>query len=291
MSQSVPQKEPAGVPRDTYPIVRISGEFFLRGIDLLTHVQSDKLISGLVFMTIWHSHMERPAGGAVGVRELARRLNLPYETVRRHATELTRAGQCTSTNEGIAAVPAVLRNRANVEVMRKIYFNAERMLVELTRAGLAKFRAPSAAASRRGKLTHEQLVVATIATGRLLAGVRILGDHWNGDVLRGLVFTAIWTANVKHITNTAPAAIQAVLPDGQRLPVSILAISNSLRLPYETVRRHANALEKAGICVRAGRRGLVVPASTHRRFAAGAVETYRLVADLLTQLRRAGVKV
>jgi DNA-binding transcriptional regulator YhcF (GntR family) len=254
-------------------------------------VQNDKLISSLVFMAVWHSHMENPDDGAVGVRELARRLNLPYETVRRHARELTRAGQCTSTNEGIAAVPAVLRSRGNVEVMRKIYLNAERMLVELTRAGLAKFRAPSVAASRRGKLTHEQMTVAAIATGRLLAGVRILGDHWNGDVLRGLVFTAMWTGNVKHITNTAPAAIQAVLPDDQRLPVSILALSNSLRLPYETVRRHANALEKDGICVRVGRQGLVVPARTHRRFSAGAVETHRLVAGFLTELRRTGVKV
>ena len=33
------------------------------------------------------------AVGAVGVRELSRRLNLPYETVRRHAVALARAGQ------------------------------------------------------------------------------------------------------------------------------------------------------------------------------------------------------
>jgi DNA-binding transcriptional regulator YhcF (GntR family) len=289
MSQPVPQNEPAAVPRDTYPMVRISSEFFLRGIDLLTHVQGDKLISGLVFMAVWHNHMEHPDDGAIGVRELARRLNLPYETVRRHARELARTGQCTATSEGIAAVPAVLRSRANVEVMRKIYFNAERMLVALTRAGLAKFRAPSAA-PRRGKLTREQMTIATIATGRLLEGVRFIGDHWNGDVLRGLVFTAMWTANVKHVTNTAPAASQAVLSDDQRLPVSILAISNSLRLPYETVRRHALALEKAGISHRVGRQGMVVPASTHRKLASSAAQTHGLLTGFFADLRRAGVK-
>jgi DNA-binding transcriptional regulator YhcF (GntR family) len=291
MSQPVPQNEPAGIPRDTYPIVRISGEFFLRGIDLLTRVQNDKLISGLIFMTLWHSLMTTTERGPVGVRELARKLNLPYETVRRHAAELVGADQCVATREGIAVRSAVLRSRSSVDVLRKIYLNAERMLLALTRVGLAKFRPPRARAPSQGALTREQTAIATVATGQLLAGARYLGDLWGGDLLRGLVFTAIWTANVKHVTNTAPAASQAVLSDDQRLPVSILAISNSLRLPYETVRRHANALEKDGICVRVGRLGLVVPASTHRRFSAGAVETRRLVADLLTELRRTGVKV
>ncbi|MSP74657.1 MAG: hypothetical protein EXR12_00835 [Rhodospirillaceae bacterium] len=48
MSQHVPQNEPLEIPRDAYPMVRISSEFFLRSVDLLTRVQGDKLISGLV---------------------------------------------------------------------------------------------------------------------------------------------------------------------------------------------------------------------------------------------------
>lgn len=289
MSQTVPQNEPAGVPRDAYPMVRISSEFFLRSVDLLTRVQNDRLISGLVFMAVWHHHMHDP-GGAVGVRELARRLNLPYETVRRHAMELVRAGQCSATREGIAVVPAVLRSRANVDVMRKLYLNTERMLVELTRAGLAKYKAPSRSAARRRSLTPDQMVIATASTRQLLAGIRMLGDLWNGDLLRALVFTAIWTANVKHVTNTAPAASQTVLSDDQRLPVSVLAISSSLRLPYETVRRHAMALEKAGICHRVGRQGLVVPAEAHRKMASGTVQAHGILTALLADLRRAGLK-
>jgi len=289
MGQPVPRNEPLEIPRDAYPMVRLTSEFFLRSIDLLTRVQGDKLISGLVFMAVWHDHMHDP-GGAVGVRELARRLNLPYETVRRHARELVRAGQCTVTREGIAAVPAVLKSRANVEVMCKIYLNTERMLVELTRAGLAKYEAPSRSAVRRGNLTRDQMVIATASTRRLLAGIRMLGDLWHGDLLRALVFTAIWTANVKHVTNSAPAVSQTVLPDDLRLPVSVLAISNSLRLPYETVRRHALALEKAGICHRVRRQGLVVPAEAHRKLASGTVQAHGILTALLADLRRAGLK-
>lgn len=290
MSQPVPQNEPPEVPRGAYPMVRISSEFFLRSVDLLTRVQGDKLISGLVFMAVWYNHMLDPGGGAVGVRELARRLNLPYETVRRHAGALVRAGQCSATREGIAVVPAVLKSRANVAVLRKIYLNTERMLVELTRAGLAKFQVPPGAASRRGNLSPAQMAITTASTRQLLAGIRMLGDLWQGDLLRALVFTAIWTANVKHVTNTAPAVSQTILPDELRLPVSILAISNSLRLPYETVRRHAQALEKAGICHRVGRQGLVVPAETHRKLASGTVQAHGLLTALFADLRRAGLK-
>lgn len=290
MSQHVPQNEPLEIPRDAYPMARLTSEFFLRSIDLLTRVQGDKLISGLVFMAVWHNHMLDSGGGSVGVRELARRLNLPYETVRRHAMELVRAGQCSATREGIAVVPAVLKSRANVAVMRKIYFNTERMLVDLTRAGVAKFQVPPGAVSRRGNLTPAQTSIATASTGQLLAGIRMLGDLWHGDLLRGLVFTAIWTANVKHVTNTAPAVSQTVLPDELRLPVSVLAISNSLRLPYETVRRHAQALEKTGMCHRVGRLGLIVPAEAHRKLASGAVQTHGIVTALFAELRRAGLK-
>jgi hypothetical protein len=73
--------------------------------------------------------------------------------------------------------------------------------------------------------------------------------------------------------------------------VSVLAISRSLRLPYETVRRHADALVQAGICVRVGRHGLLVPSRFIESITSGIAIAYRLVKDFLAELRRAGVKV
>lgn len=278
------------MPRDAYPLVRLSAEFFLRSVDLLTQIQGNKLISGLVFIAVWHSHMRTPSAGPVGVRELARRLNLPYETVRRHAMELAKAGQCTATREGLAIVPAVLTSRANIELLRRFYNNTERMLIDMTRAGLASYEAPSKANSRRVGLSPHQMAIVVASIRQLLAGIRMLGDMWNGDVLRGLVFTAIWTANVKHVINTPHAAIQDVLPDEHRRAVSILAISNSLRLPYETVRRHAVALEKDGICRRIGRQGVVIPTSAHRKLPTGTIQAHGMLVNLLSELRSAGLK-
>ena len=66
MSQHTAQNGPPEIPRDAYPMARLTSEFFLRSIDLLTRVQGDKLISGLVFMAVWHNHMKAPGSGAVG---------------------------------------------------------------------------------------------------------------------------------------------------------------------------------------------------------------------------------
>ena len=127
--------------------------------------------------------------------------------------------------------------------------------------------------------------------GLLLAGVRLMRDFWSGDLLKGLVFTAIWTANVKHVTNTSRAATSSVLPDDMRQPVSVLAISRSLRLPYETVRRHADTLVREGLCVRAGRRGVFVPTQMLERTMAGSVAGHHLVVAFLDELRQGGVRI
>ncbi len=291
MSQSAPQIEPLTIPQNAYPIVRVSTEFFLRAIDLLTRAQGDKLISGLVFIAVWHSHMQQPDGGPVSVRELARRLALPYATVRRYATELVRAGQCTATPDGLVIPPAVRTSRANVERLRRMYLNSQRMLIELTRAGAANYQAPPEKPQPRRALTREQMVIAKAATRQILEAIRLSAAVWDGDLLRALVYTAIWTANVKHVTNTAPASSQSVLADELRQPVSVLAISDSLRLPYETVRRHAAALEKSGLCRRVGSRGMVVPGEVHRKFAHRAVEIHAIMASYFAELRRSGVAI
>jgi hypothetical protein len=120
-----------------------------------------------------------------------------------------------------------------------------------------------------------------------------LREFAGGDFAKGLVFTAIWTANVKHVTNAPTAGGRGILNDSPRLPVSVLAISGALRLPYETVRRHTDALLREGQCVRVGRRGLVVMASTHRqrRNVAAAETSYRIIMAFLAELREAGVEV
>ncbi len=289
MNQHSTQIGPSGVHPDVYPVARIGTEFLLRGVDLLTEAQDD-VVDGMIVMTLVRNQKNSPRRKAIGVRAVSRRLDMPYTTIRRHVETLARSGQCVAKDGNLAVPPAVLRGRRVATFLRRIYVNAVRLLADLTRIDVVSFAATSRRPVRSGRLSREQTTIAVAATGLLLAAVRAMRAFWGGDLMKGLVFTAIWTANVKHMTN-APAATRAVLPDSQRQPVSVLAISRSLRLPYETVRRHADGLLQAGICVRTGRHGLRVPASFMQGVPEAVATPYRLIMDFLAELRRGGVKV
>jgi DNA-binding Lrp family transcriptional regulator len=288
VSQPSAPIDPSQFHRDAIPVTRVSTEFHLRAIDLLTRVQ-DNIIDSLIFMTLVRAQMRRSRRKIVTARELARMVEMPAETVRRHILRLARRGQCVVTDSGVAIPSTVLRGRKVTTFLRKIYVNAVRLLADLTRIEAASFASSSRRPVEAGRLTKEQTTIALAATGLMLAGLRALRRFW-GDLMRGLVYTAIWTANVKHLTNSTPAAYRISLPDSLRVPVSVSAISRSLRLPYETVRRHAESLVEDGICIRVGRRGLFVPLAFIQRIAAGPVITHRLAVDFLTDLRRNGVK-
>jgi DNA-binding Lrp family transcriptional regulator len=290
MTRSTTHVDPPAIHPDAYPVTRVSTEFHLRGFDLLTAVHGD-LISGVIVMTLVRHQMGALRREAISFRELSRKLDMPAETVRRHILNLVRSSHCVVKDGGVAVSPAALRGRPVTTFLRKIYVNAVRLLADLTRVEVVAFAPSSRRPVTSGRLSREQTRIAIAATGLLLAGVRATRGYWGGDVMNGLVYTAISAANVKHVTNSASAAIRAVLPDSERKPVSVLAISRSLRLPYETTRRHAEALLKAGVCVRVGRHGLLVPARFIHGATEGSVLVYCLVKDFVAELRRAGVKV
>jgi hypothetical protein len=76
------------------------------------------------------------------------------------------------------------------------------------------------------------------------------------------VSLAITQANVAHLIGKegeAYADLDNVPPDSVRRPVSVLALSASLGLPYETTRRHVEILIRAGQCVRV-KGGVITPA-------------------------------
>src|SRR5262249_9417869 len=140
-----------------------------------------------------------------------------------------------------------------------------RLLRDLSRIEVASYRPRRWPSSVARRLDREQTTIVVASLGLLLAAMKALHRFFDGDIMSGLVFTAIRPANVKHITNTAPGANREILPDSDRRPVSVLAISDSMQLPYQTVRRHAAKLVKEGKCVRVGRRGLIAPESAFRQ--------------------------
>jgi hypothetical protein len=159
------------------------------------------------------------------------------------------------------------------------------MLDVLRRIKIGHFKPPKSSEMPR-TLNREQTIVVIASIRVLLVAMKVLRGFFDGDLMTGLVFTAIRAANVKHITNTAPGANRDILPDSDRRPVS-----NSMKLPYETIRRHTAKLIKQGKCVRVGRNGLIVPAVAYRRMTLEAGTVVQLVFDFMDELRASGIKV
>jgi DNA-binding Lrp family transcriptional regulator len=84
-----------------------------------------------------------------------------------------------------------------------------------------------------------------------------------GDIIDPLLVAAVLDANQAAIHRDPEldrlyGDARAALPDDLRRPISINALSKSLRLPFESVRRRVAAWLEAGLCVRA-RAGVYIP--------------------------------
>lgn len=75
-----------------------------------------------------------------------------------------------------------------------------------------------------------------------------------GDLLEPVIITAILQGNQAALQGDPELQLRYkdsawALPDALRRPISINAVAQSLRLPFETVRRRAQALAARGVCV------------------------------------------
>ncbi|WP_304273384.1 helix-turn-helix domain-containing protein [Caulobacter segnis] len=86
----------------------------------------------------------------------------------------------------------------------------------------------------------------------------------DGDLLAALVLAALSSGNCAHLPADRFATLDNPPPDRDRRPVSVRQIAQSLGQPYETVRRRFVALEAAGLVVRRGRGGFIVPEAADR---------------------------
>lgn len=119
----------------------------------------------------------------------------------------------------------------------------------------------------------------------------------DGDILRGVIFLAIIDANTRHLRPGDPVARSFAgssdpVPDEMRRPVSVHALALDLALPYETTRRHVNALIEQGLCERV-EAGIVVRAEVLEREAMVATHRKNIenLRALFTDLRDGGLNL
>jgi DNA-binding Lrp family transcriptional regulator len=84
---------------------------------------------------------------------------------------------------------------------------------------------------------------------------------FDGDLTRGMIYFSIQHSNVEHLSRDRDLAWRYssdLVPDNQRRPITVHALSQVLGFSPETTRRHVKALEGVGACVR-DHKGVIVP--------------------------------
>ena len=119
---------------------------------------------------------------------------------------------------------------------------------------------------------------------------------FDGDLTSGIIFLALVRANAQHLAEPVQldySITEGVIPDQARRPASVKSISDSLNLPYETVRRHLGKLMASGYCERQAGRGFVVPQDVLMRpiFAGVLERNYGNFQLMISRLHRAGLVV
>ncbi len=146
----------AGVGRVglTRAVARISNEYVLRSLRLLTDLHGGEFITAIVCQAIiaantahladqleaaasWgHSLPPDSVRKPVSILAVAGSLGLPFETTRRHVSKLIAAGACKRVRGGVIVPAEVLDTDANYAAAETNAANVQRFIRALRRAGL-----------------------------------------------------------------------------------------------------------------------------------------------------------
>jgi hypothetical protein len=129
----------------------------------------------------------------------------------------------------------------------------------------------------------------------VLRYLQLAASLQGGDLILGVVMTAIVAANTQHL-NFNPdgtpnyGGLNEPPPDAERRPISINALAASMGMPFETTRRYVNKLIDAGWCERC-RNGVIVRAQalSSPESQAALMANHSNLRRLLRELDRAGV--
>jgi hypothetical protein len=126
--------------------------------------------------------------------------------------------------------------------------------------------------------------VARISSDYFLRSLALIAEVQDGDMIKAIVFLAVVAANTGHLEQTGQgsrfAGVDSAPPDDVRRPVSALAISQALGMPFETTRRYINRLIADGVLARV-KKGVIAPVAV-----VGSDEVSRVVATNATNVRR-----
>jgi predicted transcriptional regulator len=263
-SENAPRAAQIGVSLGRQ-IMRLSQGFFIDVAKIHSYGLGLELGQTLAFLSIKWANVEDLTASweprqPITVFAIAQRLNLPYETVRRHVGALIDADLCLRVQGGVQVRPDIYSVPGIEVALDEITEVTRRYVQALSDAGVPMPKAEIAGhhdPHRRipQKAIHHFLVLAGVSHAVLKL-----------DMIDALLFMSVIKANTWHLTADPKAAqayasIEAIPPDDLRRPVTVYALAKQLALPYDTASRHAKKLLKAELCARDARGALIVPVS------------------------------
>lgn len=136
--------------------LRLSTEYMLRSIDLMTKVVGGDLVKGLIFLAIVQAntqhilsdeHLAQTYSEAddtvpdetrrpVSVHALSVSLGIPYETTRRYVNKLLAEGYCQRARRGLVVPADVLNRPEMISALKRNFANLQRLVSGLRRGGV-----------------------------------------------------------------------------------------------------------------------------------------------------------
>lgn len=288
-------------PNATLIASRLAIETFLRGVDLLNELVEGNIADGMVMNALWCLRLSESVAPRTSlilprvwnesgsIHGLARALEMPYPTVHRHLTALARRGMSVRNPAGRFTIsPGIVDSKAGQSFRSRSVASASRFIVGLHRIG--GISGDITAFQRDGGLSLTQQDAVFRAYMEIVLVNLQLTARFYGDLMVGLVFMFVATANIKHLTEV-PSGTSGFLPDEMRRPISVYRMAKSLHVPYETVRRIARRLLDQNVFEQVGGQGVIVPEHSLRSSVSAAIvwESERSVVNGLRQIQLAGV--
>lgn len=250
-SESIPHYRPGA---------RVAVSYFLGCAERITRILGEDLGPTLVFLgALWIGARQEGPRRPVSVYRLADVLNVPYETTRRYANRLVEAGLAERGERGVLIRPEVFERPQFEPLIPEAWAATEQLRAELE-ALKVELPAP----------THPPGESDLRAVTRLSAAhfLKCLGHATaalKSDPLTALVFLEIYDANARPVREDPSISLSlpkpdAVRADALRQPTTVYRVAKTLRLPYETTRRHALRLVREGWCRRVADEGMIVAA-------------------------------
>jgi hypothetical protein len=134
------------LPASRYPVdsgvpvrgaVRLVSDYLLRTAEGFVAHFGD-LVSGLVGMAVLCASSEPTGGRATPMNALAEQLQMPMETVRRHALGLVEAGKCERTRGGLVISEGSLETAPLSDIFRENAAHVQRLFAGLAERGVVE---------------------------------------------------------------------------------------------------------------------------------------------------------